>query len=70
MDEWSLWSVLFLGSFGGSVRLRASARVLVDLRESSLDFLGKSVLFRFSRLGLLVGVWSRLSWTGEEEEEK
>ena len=48
--------------------MRYSAKVLVDLRDRRGDILSLRVLFVSSGFGLLVGVWSGLSWTGEEEE--
>ena len=42
----------------------------MDLRERREDFLGPNALFRLFGLGLFVGFWSGLSWTGEEEKER
>ena len=47
------------------VRDDVETRVLVVLRERHEDLLDPSALFGLSGMGLLVGVWSELSWNGE-----
>ena len=52
-----LWSVFFMGSFGGYGWLRGSEIFLMDLMARRDDFLGPTATVRLSGLGLLVGRW-------------